>query len=209
MGGFGSGRSGGRDKAEHSRSLDVNRLHRAGCLKPGYWGGWEWKRDGERVAWINMHTDDDGRLHLAYRFRANGDDWQDVRELVRIERVPCRYGGTRPYFICPGVVNGRVCGRRVVKLYGAARYFLCRHCYRLAYASQSESDYDRLLRRRNKARERIDGEFGPPWPTPKRPKGMWQRTYRRRLDKTWELEMQADAALAHFLERFTMRGRWR
>ena len=25
---------------------------------------------------------------------------------VRIVRVPCRFGGTRPYFICPGVVNG-------------------------------------------------------------------------------------------------------
>ena len=31
MGGFGSGRSGWRGKVEHNRSLDVSRLHRAGC----------------------------------------------------------------------------------------------------------------------------------------------------------------------------------
>ena len=34
MGGFGSGRpiGSGRDKVEYSRSIDVNRLHKAGCL---------------------------------------------------------------------------------------------------------------------------------------------------------------------------------
>ena len=38
MGGFGSGRpsgQGGRDKVEECRSLDVNRLHREGCLRRG------------------------------------------------------------------------------------------------------------------------------------------------------------------------------
>ena len=44
-----------------------------------------------------------------------------LRETVRIVRVPCRFGGTRPYFICPGVVNGIPCGRRVVKLHGPER----------------------------------------------------------------------------------------
>ena len=32
-------------------------------------------------------------------------------------------------FHLPGVVNGAICGRRVAKLYGAGRYFLCRDCY--------------------------------------------------------------------------------
>jgi len=70
----------------------------------------------------------------------------------------CRFGGARPYFVCPGVVNGITCGRRVAKLYGAGTYFLCRHCYRLAYASQREDRYDRALRRANNIRMRIPSD---------------------------------------------------
>ena len=40
MGGFGSGRPGWHNKVEQSRSLDVNWLHRAGCLKPGWMPFW-------------------------------------------------------------------------------------------------------------------------------------------------------------------------
>jgi hypothetical protein len=57
------------------------------------------------------------RLHLTYRVRIGGREWEDVDETVRIVRVSCRFGGTRPYFVCPGVVNGTACGRRVAKLY--------------------------------------------------------------------------------------------
>jgi hypothetical protein len=66
----------------------------------------------------------------------------------------------RPYFICPGVVSGVGCGRRVAKLHGPGRYFLCRHCYRLAYASQSEGGWDRALRRANKIRQCLGGDPG-------------------------------------------------
>jgi hypothetical protein len=99
-----------------------------------------------------------------------------VAETVRIVRVPCRSGGARPYFICPGVVNGVACRRRVAKLYGPGRYFLCRHCYRLAQASQSEGRWDRPLHRANKIRQRLGGEPGMDAPFPDRPKGMWRRT---------------------------------
>ena len=107
MGGIGSGRPVdlGRDTVESCRAIDVNRLHREGCLSPGWWSGWHWTRDGEKVASINLRAEED-RLHLSYRVRIAGGDWEDVEETVRIVRVPCRFGGTRPYFICPGVVNG-------------------------------------------------------------------------------------------------------
>ena len=126
MGGFGSGRpsGSGRGKVEACRSIDVNRLHREGCLRAGWSGSWQWTRDGERVAWISLRAEP-ARLHLTYRVRVNGGDWEDVAETVRIVRVGCRFGGVRPYFNCPGVVNGIACGRRVAKRYGPGRYFLC------------------------------------------------------------------------------------
>jgi hypothetical protein len=84
------------------------------------------------------------RLHLTYRVRVGGDEREDVNETVRIVRVLCRFGGARPYFVCPGVVNGTACDWRVAKLYGPGRFFMCRHCCRLAYASQSEDAQRRL-----------------------------------------------------------------
>ncbi len=59
-------------------------------------------------------------------------------------------------------------GRRVGKLYGPGRYFLCRHCYRLAHASQSENVSDRALRRANKIRKRLGGDAGTDAPFPRR-----------------------------------------
>jgi hypothetical protein len=128
-----------------------------------------------------------------------------VAETVLIVRVACRFGGARPYFICPGVVNGVACGRRVAKLHGPGRYFLCRHCYRLAHASQGEGAWDRTLRRADKIRQRLGGAPGMAAPFPPKPKGMWRRTYQRLRDRAFEDEMQADEAFARQAERLLAR----
>jgi hypothetical protein len=206
MGGFGSGRpaGSGRAKVEACRSIDANRLHREGCLKPGRICSMQWMRDGETVASINLRAEHD-RLHLTYRVRIGGGDWEDINETVRIVRVPCRFGGARPYFVCPGVVNGIACGRRVAKLYGPGRYFVCRHCYRLAYASQSEDAQRRSMRRANKTRQRLGGNAGTASPFPPKPKGMWRRTYERLREQAFDAEERADEALLPYVARLLAR----
>jgi hypothetical protein len=176
---------------ESFRSIDVNRLQKAGCLSPGWSGGWQWTRDGERVAWISLRAGA-SCLNLTYRVRVSGGEWHDVEETVRIVRIPCRFGGSRPYFVCPGVVNDIPCRRRVAKLHGAGRYFLCRHCCRLAHASQSEREWDRTLRRANKIRQHLGGERGMAAPFPQKPKGMWKRTYERLQDEVIDAEILAE-----------------
>jgi hypothetical protein len=112
MGGFGSGRpsGSGRDTVEACRSIDVNRLQKTDCLRPGWSGGWQWTNNGERVAWINLRAEANC-VQLSYRVRIGGGEWGDIEETIRIVRVPCRFGGSRAYFLCPGVVNGIACGR--------------------------------------------------------------------------------------------------
>jgi hypothetical protein len=201
---------------ESCRSLDINRLHRDGCLEFGWSGSWQWMRDGERVACISISAEA-GRMVLSYRYRQNGGDWHDVEEHIRIEYVPCRFGGCRPYFICPGVVDGVTCGRRVAKLHGSGRYFLCRHCYCLAYASQSEGTLDRAIRRASKIRQRLGGDSGDVAPFPQKPKGMWQRTYERLREDAIEAETVANQAFTAQAERLVAglnrrqrrRGFWR
>lgn len=206
MGGFGSGRlsGSGRDTVESCRSIDVNRLHREGCLRAGWMGGWQWTRDGEKVASINRRAEHD-QIHFSYRVRIGNVEWEEVVETARVVRVDCRFGGTRPYFICPGVVNGIACGRRVAKLHGPGRYFLCRHCYRLAHASQSEGAWDRTLRRANKIRQRLGGDPGMAGPFPPKPKGMWRRTYERLRVRALEAEINADEGFALRAERLLAR----
>jgi hypothetical protein len=112
MGVFGSTRWNGigtKNTLEGNRCLDINCLNRAGCLKQGYCGGWQWTRDGEPVASINLRRDCN-LLHLSYRIRQDGGDWQDIEQPTLIAWTPYRLGGSRPYFVCPGVVNGPLAG---------------------------------------------------------------------------------------------------
>lgn len=202
MGGYGSGRQRYKQVAEDCRSLDVNRFHREGCLRPGKQGSWVWSSDSKEVGRIDYRAEV-GQLVLDFRVRHGGSEWERIEETVRTTQAECTYGNTRPYFICPGVVDGRQCARRVGKLFAGGSYFLCRHCYRIAYASQSEAPCDRMLRRANKLRMALGGEPGTAyWIAPK-PKGMWHRTYQRKVDEILRCESQADMAFyskfAHFL----------
>ena len=129
---------------------------------------------------------------LVYSVSIGRGPQETIRETVELSFSQCHYGGQRPYFRCPGIVNGLPCNQRVGKLFAGGRYFLCRHCYDIAYSSQSEARYDRMLRKANKRRKALGGEPGTAnWIAPK-PKGMWHRTYERhRFEIEW-CEYQAN-----------------
>lgn len=204
MGGIGSGgwNASGRATVGSVVSLDVNRMQREGCLRAGWSGGWQWSRDGDENGTdrIGLGTESD-RVVMRYRVSVADGPWQEIVETVLIERVACGFGGSRAYLRCPGVVNGVVCGRRVVKLYMRRRYFLCRRCHDLAYPSQSESAPDRGLRRADKIRMRLGGEPGAARSFPPRPRGMWRRTYARLCEDALIAENVALRAMAANLER--------
>ena len=203
MGGFGSTRWGWtstKGTVEGARPLDINRLNKAGCLRPEYQGGWQWTRDGERVADIGFRAEEH-RLILSYRIRRDGGEWRDIEQPTPVVWIPCRFGGERPYFVCPGIVNGIACRRRVSKLYCGGTYFLCRHCHRLAYASQREDRCGRALRRADKIRTQLGGKPGMASDFPERPKGMHRRTYERLRSEVEKAEMIVDERLAFVVER--------
>jgi hypothetical protein len=59
------------------------------------------------------------RLVLTYRICIGSSDWEHITEPVLIIRVSRRFGGSRPYFLCPAVVNNITGNRHVTRLYGA------------------------------------------------------------------------------------------
>ena len=207
LGGFGSGRpSSGRFTVESCPSLDVNRLHKAGRLRRGWVGSMEWTSQGEFLPSAKLGCQADG-LRLSFRLRNRTGEFEEVGQTVRIVYLPCTYGGTRPYFVCPGVVDGRSCQRRVAKLYWPGRYFLCRHCYQLTYASQGEGRMHRGMRRANKICRLLGGDPDVTWEVPPKPKGMWRRTYDRLRHRMIQAEMGADQALTDWAAEFNGRTR--
>jgi hypothetical protein len=189
MGGYGSGRYyrfKNRETTEETKRIDIRWLRKQGFLKPNSGGTLSWDCGGEPSGWIR-YSMFDNRMELRYRIRLNGGDWQDVNQTVWFDETECNYGGCRKWFICPH------CGRRVALLYGAQRLFLCRKCSDLVYASQMESDLDRLSRKARKVRQKLDignhDLFDPEalfdyvvW----KPKGMHQTTFDRlRREEEW------------------------
>ena len=175
MGGRGSGRRGqsGKDATDDYRALDVRRWQRDGYLTPGRAFSWQWTRNGEVLASIQVRTESD-RVILSYRQRSGGGEWKDERYPVRLSWSPCTYGGQRAWFLCPAAG----CGRRVAVLYGGV-IFACRHCYRLAYPSQRETADDRALRRADRIRARLGWEPGILNGDGSKPKWMRWRTFQR------------------------------
>ena len=172
MGGYGSGRRGGRETTADYRRLDVRELHRAGVLTPGWRGGWRWMRRGETRAEINIEAFD---LSMLLRYTAtNGGERKSYDYAVGLSWTGCNYGGRRPWFLCP------CCGRRVAILYGGAM-FACRHCRKLAYEVQRETAGDRAIRRADAIRRRLGWPAGILNSMGDRPKHMRHTTYLRLL----------------------------
>ena len=167
---------------EASRDVDVRWLQRQGWLHPGTATSISWtdNRTGETVASIGVRTSPD-KVVFSYRYSRQGQEWEDVEDPIAVTWTPCNYGGQRPWFICPGCIS------RVAILYAGGPHFLCRHCYKLTYASQRETWTDRAMRRARRIRQRFDGSLSLLEPFPPKPKWIRWRTY-------WRLRKVSEAA---------------
>jgi hypothetical protein len=179
---YGAGRPALHVKAEHCKRIDVRRWQRDGALRAGRAGSWQWTNSetGEKVAEIGYRSDGSS-VRLDYSI-----DGRDCSQRVSLTQSACNYGGTRSWFVCP------VRGQRVAVLYLRAGRFACRHCQRIAYASQSGDALDRTWLRQQK----IESKLGKHW---QRPKGMHQTTYDRLVSAIMECEEWRDAALSRLL----------
>ncbi len=209
MGGPGSGnpyRFWAKERVEDRLSLDVRRWRREGLLEPGRFATWAWYRNGRKASSIGVRALC-GAVELSYSVGPNGasESKEDVRYAVALARTPCNFGGSRPWFVCPGVVNGMACGRRVAKLYLRRRYFLCRHCHDLTYASRQETGLIGALRKCQRIRRKLGGSANMTEPFPQRPKGMHFETYMRLILEYEKADAEYTRAMMEDLERLTGR----
>jgi hypothetical protein len=112
-----------------------------------------WTRNGEKTGSISFVVSAvEGDEYIRFQYTQTDRHSGEKTELdykVRLEWTACHFGGRRWWFICPLVVNGRACNRRVGVLYlDGGKYFGCRHCYDLTYESSKTShQFDRMFLR--------------------------------------------------------------
>jgi hypothetical protein len=186
MGGLGSGswyRWDSKTTTESQHRIDIRWLKMKGFLRPGNMGSLSWSWLDRQTGSINFKMEE-GYMILNYRHRPHGGEWESVEQEVSFDRTPCNYGGLRKWFLCPR------CWRRVALLYGAGKYFFCRHCHHLTYSSQQENKPDRLMRKARKIRARLGAGNDLMEPIPFKPKNMHWKTFdrlRREADHAWSL----------------------
>jgi hypothetical protein len=194
-------------RVEDCLSIDVRCWKREGVLEPGRVATASWYRYGRRSSSMGVRALH-GAVELSYLVRPGGA-WgpkEDVSYRVRLAWTPCNFGGERPWFLCPGIVNGVACYRRVAKLYLKGRYFLCRHCHDLTYASRQQSSALKAAERRcRRIRRKLGGSLRVDEPFPGRPKRMNRRTYLGLFEEYEKAHEEFAQALVIDAERVTRR----
>ncbi len=207
MGGYGSGRSGGRATTDIGLTLSLPKLMRDRLFRPGCaWGGslvWTNTTTGEQVGSVGYEAhlgEESGRVRLYYTTTRWGGERHESDYWVGLTTTPQPFGGRRWWFVCPRT------GRRVLKLHlpSGALTFASRRAYRLAYRCQRETPYDRALRRAFKLRDRLgaDGGIGD---YVAKPRWMRMKTYDRKLEEIWQAEGVVDGYLSVFLGKLNRR----
>jgi len=180
---------------EYTFDIDVRRWQRRGLLIPEttFHAMWLADRAGTaseaRTASLKVRVVSADEVRLIYRVRMPGKSrWQEMDQRVWIVWQPCRYGGQRPWLLCPA------CFRKVAVLYlgGTSAFsFSCRRCAKLKYDSQRSGRRLRLMRKAQKLRRQLGGN-GSLWKRfPEKPPTMqWKRSQRvkemaRKAEEEW------------------------
>ena len=186
---------------ELHRSIDINDLRRNGIFCADKTCSRSWSRGGDPNGEVHVASAADGVILLANAPGLDSSEkWEQIVQGIHVTWMPCRFGGRRPWFVCP-VTS---CGRKCAKLYLGRGFFACRKCHRLAYTSQTEPVGRRGLHKARKIRASLGGGANVFERFPDRPKGMHLATYQRLRtahDRAADRCMLGLSALASKLDR--------
>ena len=203
MGGYGSGRQGGRPLADEALFIEIDWMVRTRKAVPGSLknGTLSWTCRGKESGWIGYKCDmrDPENASLTLRFTVticSTGEKHNYEQRVRLSSTSPHFGGRRWWMHCPAN------GSRVGKLYCPAGYekFASRTAWGLGYQSQRVAHRDRLFEKLFRLQNKLGCDQG--WESPLyRPKGMWKRTYERHLRRYWELDEQCAFEMAIMMRR--------
>ena len=187
MGGQGSGRRyrhGQKEHLEQQLRIDIRYLKKNRMLEPGtYTLGWSCG-DEETAARAGLIVGSRKMVVACSWIDGETGESEKMKLAIDLLELPCRYGGSRKWLICPR------CGHRMAVLVLTPPSVGCRHCMNLSYASQSENVSYRGLRKMNKIADRLQrGEYFGEMLL--KPKGMHWKTYNRLIEQHDEADTQS------------------
>ncbi len=203
MGGYGSTRwHGTPTRATTGESFPLATAALAPYLGTGNCAAdWTWRRGGEPVASVRGVVSREEVL-LWYTATRVGGEAEHVQDALPLVWTPCTFGGTRPWFACPG------CGTRRGVLYlppGESR-FRCRECHGLAYSSTRMEPLERATERVRTVQRRLKPVCSyDPFAVPPRPQGMRASTYERVQGELREAQFRRDEVYVQDLQAFVKR----
>ena len=200
-----------KNTTEAAKDFPVSFLKKYGYLRPSYVSGtirWTWHGEPSGSVGISVEA-----TNMSVRCRYTQTSWDGEKEdydyYIRLTKTPCYFGGYRYWFICPLVVSGVPCRRRVGVLYLEGKWFGCRNCYALAYDTQKESHtskwshFGRVLTLESKLEEEWNAMRVKYW------KGRPTKRYRKWLAKNQHFENITPSLLAlHQREMDKMQARF-
>ncbi|MFW5943567.1 MAG: hypothetical protein ACOCXI_17300 [Chloroflexota bacterium] len=183
----------------------LNRVMDAAERRGTIWGGileWSLRSTGETTSSIGytIERGDAGPLlRLRYTTTRRGEE-QKLDYRVATTYTEPNFGGRRWWFLCPLVVDGQPCRRRVGKLYlpPGAHYFGCRQCHDLTYESTRQNDMlDGVDRRLWAVLRKLKHKGSVLDPLPDKPKGMHWSTYSSLAREYMHLQELRNAAFVY------------
>ena len=140
--------------------------------------------------------DDRDAFSVFYQWKQRGGpvNGEPIRSRVFLERRPCRFGGSRTFFICPS------CGRRTLRLAVMPEGLCCGSCGRVTWKSRREQPLQRLIRRANKIALKLDCDSWMEQPIA-RPPHMRLETFERLKSERAPLVAQINQRIAIRLAR--------
>lgn len=206
MGGYNSGRRGGRPTIEDGLTVSLPLMMGRGWVRSGETGrgSLQWSRHGEKFSQIghsfDMRDPEESWLKLSYRWTPDGEPARSVEQRIRLVYTSPNFGGRRWWMLCPFT------GQCVTKLHlppGGGK-FASRKAWRLGYRSQRVAGRDRPFEKLFRLQKKLGCTEG--WEAGlTRPKGMWDRTYERHWQRYWKLDEACSLEMAGVLGRLGAR----
>lgn len=196
MGGLGSGiwlRHGVREYLDDHISIDVRYLKRKGWLDEEYHTNITWSCDGVITDRIFVFTEPN-IVTFKFVVQNNSGAFSDKKISVSLTCTNGTYGSQRLWFTCPS------CDRRVALLYKVEQFLKCRKCCNLPYESQSETEFQRLKRKKHVKFRELKVKHGMVFPFRKRPKGMHKKTFQQFKNESMRLWLEHEIEIEAILD---------